>query len=78
VQDIYDNAEFFAGYSEMRRSVEGPTGATLRTTLTTLMRSGFTLTHVEEWAPMHEQIEARPEVAQERERPIFLLLAAHK
>jgi hypothetical protein len=27
VQNIYDNAEFFAGYSRMRRSVDGLAGA---------------------------------------------------
>lgn len=51
---------------------------TMGTTLNILIRLGFTLTRVEEWGPTDEQIEARPELAEERERPMFLLVAAQK
>ena len=51
---------------------------TLGTTLTLLMRAGFTLTHAEEWRPTDAQIRARPELAEELERPMFLLLAARR
>lgn len=51
---------------------------TLGTTLTTLIRAGFTLTHVEEFRPTDEQIAAAPSLAEERDRPMFLLLAAHR
>lgn len=43
-----------------------------------LLGAGFTLTHLEEWGPTAEQIEARPDWAVERERPMFLLLAARR
>jgi len=43
-----------------------------------LLRNGFVLTHVEEWGPSGAQIDARPELAQERDRPPFLLLAARR
>ena len=49
---------------------------TLATIVTIVMAAGFTLTHVEEWAPSAAEIAARPELAKERERPMFLLAAA--
>jgi SAM-dependent methyltransferase len=49
---------------------------TLGTTLNTLIDVGFTIAHVEEWGPTDEQIAALPELAEERERPTFLLIAA--
>lgn len=49
---------------------------TLGTTLNTLIELGFTLTHVEEWGPTDEQIAELPELAEERDRPPFLLVAA--
>jgi SAM-dependent methyltransferase len=51
---------------------------TIGTTLNLLIRSGFTIGHVEEWSPTDAQIAARPVLAQERERPMFLLIAARK
>ncbi len=49
---------------------------TMGATLNTLMSLGFTITHVEEWGPTDEQIAELPELAEERERPAFLLVAA--
>lgn len=49
---------------------------TIGTTLTLLLRTGFSLDHVEEWSPTDAQIAARPALAQERDRPMFLLVAA--
>ncbi|KAA2213149.1 class I SAM-dependent methyltransferase [Teichococcus oryzae] len=49
---------------------------TLGTLLTLLIRAGFTLRHVEEWGPAEAQVAAQPELAAERERPAFLLVAA--
>lgn len=46
------------------------------TTLNLLIKTGFTLTHVEEWRPSDQQIAERPEFADELERPMFLLVAA--
>ncbi|EIM29278.1 class I SAM-dependent methyltransferase [Microvirga lotononidis] len=51
---------------------------TLGTYLNLLIRLGFTIAHVEEWAPTHEQVAARPDWAEERERPMFLLIAAQR
>jgi ubiquinone/menaquinone biosynthesis C-methylase UbiE len=51
---------------------------TMGTTLNVLLRQGFRLTHVEEWQPTAEQIEKGPDIAENRERPIFLLVAARR
>lgn len=51
---------------------------TLGSVLTLLIRQGFDLTHVEEWGPTEEQVAAHPEWGMERERPIFLLVAARR
>jgi ubiquinone/menaquinone biosynthesis C-methylase UbiE len=49
---------------------------TLATYLNLLARSGFRLSQVEEWGPTEAQIASRPEFADERQRPPFLLVAA--
>jgi SAM-dependent methyltransferase len=49
---------------------------TIGTTLNLLIHLGFAISHVEEWGPTDEQIKAKPEWAKERERPMFLLVAA--
>ncbi|MGH6949116.1 MAG: class I SAM-dependent methyltransferase [Kiloniellales bacterium] len=51
---------------------------TIDTTLNLLIRSGFAITHVEEWRPTDDQIAAKPELAEELERPMFLLVAARR
>jgi SAM-dependent methyltransferase len=51
---------------------------TIGTTLNLLIQSGFTIGHVEEFCPTAEQIAARPELEEERERPMFLLVAARR
>ena len=51
---------------------------TIGTTLNLLIKTGFTIRHVEEWAPTPAQIQAKPELAQELERPMFLLVAAQR
>jgi SAM-dependent methyltransferase len=51
---------------------------TLGTTLNSLIRVGFTISHVEEWGPTDDQIGANPQWAKERERPMFLLVAARR
>ncbi|WP_437659895.1 class I SAM-dependent methyltransferase [Sorangium sp. So ce1182] len=51
---------------------------TLGATLNALIRAGFAVSHVEEWGPTDAQIAARPEIAEERERPMFLLVAARR
>jgi SAM-dependent methyltransferase len=51
---------------------------TLSTYLNSLLRLGFALEHVEEWGPTDEQIAARPALEDERQRPMFLLVAARR
>ncbi|TPL93359.1 class I SAM-dependent methyltransferase [Mesorhizobium sp. B2-3-12] len=51
---------------------------TIGTTLNTLIRTGFTIEHVEEFRPTDAQIAARPELAEELERPMFLLVSARR
>jgi SAM-dependent methyltransferase len=51
---------------------------TLGTTLNTLIGAGFELRRVEEFAPTSEQVEQLPELAEELERPMMLLISARK
>jgi SAM-dependent methyltransferase len=51
---------------------------TIGTTLNLLIAQGFTIAHVEEWAPTDAQIAARPALAVERQRPPFLLVSAKR
>ncbi|MFC3326016.1 class I SAM-dependent methyltransferase [Mesorhizobium cantuariense] len=51
---------------------------TIGTTLNVLIQAGFTINHVEEFCPTAEQIAAKSELAEERERPIFLLVSARR
>ena len=51
---------------------------TLGTTLNALMSAGFALRHVEEWGPSAEQVAAVPELAEEAERPMMVLIAAQR
>jgi len=51
---------------------------TLATYVNLLACTGFTVAHVDEWAPTAEQVAAHPEWADERLRPPFLLIAADR
>jgi SAM-dependent methyltransferase len=51
---------------------------TIGTTVNLLLRAGFAISHVEEWGPSEEQIKALPTLADERQRPAFLIIAATK
>ncbi|WP_322416885.1 class I SAM-dependent methyltransferase [Mesorhizobium huakuii] len=51
---------------------------TIGTTLNALIQSGFTIGHVEEFCPTDAQIAARPGLAEELERPMFLLVSARR
>ncbi|MBM7050080.1 MULTISPECIES: bifunctional 2-polyprenyl-6-hydroxyphenol methylase/3-demethylubiquinol 3-O-methyltransferase UbiG [Rhizobium] len=48
---------------------------TMGTTLNLLIKSGFSIAHVEEWSPSDEDLALHPERAIERERPMFLLIS---
>lgn len=49
---------------------------TLATYLNLLIRNGFAIVHIEEWGPTDDQIRSRPELADERQRPPFLIVVA--
>lgn len=51
---------------------------TLGTTLNTLIAAGWTLRHVEEFAPTAAQIAEQPGLAEELERPMMLLVSAQR
>jgi SAM-dependent methyltransferase len=51
---------------------------TLGTTLNTLIDAGLALRRIEEFAPARAQIEQSPELAEELERPMMLLVAVRK
>jgi len=51
---------------------------TIGTYLNLLIGIGFTISRVEEWRPTPDQIAAQPTLAEELERPMFLLIAASR
>jgi SAM-dependent methyltransferase len=51
---------------------------TITTYVGLLLRLGFAIAHLEEWGPSDAQIAARPDWADERQRPPFLLMAARR
>lgn len=51
---------------------------TIGTTLNLLIGCGLAIARVEEFGPTKEQIAAKPELAEERERPMFLLVSARR
>jgi SAM-dependent methyltransferase len=51
---------------------------TIGTTLNALIAAGFALRHVEEFSPNTEQIAAWPELAEELERPMMLIVSAQR
>jgi SAM-dependent methyltransferase len=51
---------------------------TIGTTLNALIGAGFALRRVEEFAPTREQIAATPELADELERPMMMLVSAQR
>jgi hypothetical protein len=48
------------------------------TTLNTLIDTGFTIRQVQEWKPSVEQLAANPNLAEEMDRPMILLIAAQR
>jgi ubiquinone/menaquinone biosynthesis C-methylase UbiE len=51
---------------------------TFATYINLLLERGFILSHIEEWGPSEEQVALKPELADERQRPPFLLVAAKR
>ncbi|MFC7399883.1 class I SAM-dependent methyltransferase [Chelatococcus sp. GCM10030263] len=46
--------------------------------LNLLVSAGFTVSHLEEWGPSQAQIAVQPELAEERERPMFFIVAVER
>jgi hypothetical protein len=73
-----------------RYSIEGPRTTnwlakgvvkqhrTIGTTLNTLIGAGFTIRQVREWAPTPDQIAANPDLAEELERPMILIVSVER
>ncbi|KWI55401.1 SAM-dependent methyltransferase [Burkholderia pseudomultivorans] len=51
---------------------------TLGTLVNLLIASGFTLTHLDEWGPTPEQVDAQPALDEERDRPMMAIFAARR
>lgn len=51
---------------------------TIGTYLALLRRAGFDVFHLEEWGPSPAQVAAHPEWAEERERPLFMLVGCSR
>lgn len=51
---------------------------TLGTLLNLLIAAGFRIVHVNEWGPTPEQVQAQPALAEERERPMMLLVSVER
>lgn len=51
---------------------------TLGTYVNMLIAAGFAIVHLEEWAPTPEQVAAAPELADERRRAMFFLMAVQR
>lgn len=51
---------------------------TIATTLNSLIQAGFTIGRVEEFRPTDGQIATRPELAEELDRPMFLMVRARR
>jgi SAM-dependent methyltransferase len=51
---------------------------TIATYFALLQRTGFAVSHIDEWGPTAEQIAANPEWAPERDRPPFLIVACSR
>lgn len=51
---------------------------TIGTTLNTLIKSGFTVRHVEEFSPTEEQVKENPSFSEEVDRPMMLLISVQR
>jgi SAM-dependent methyltransferase len=51
---------------------------TLATYINMLTGLGFAISHVEEWGPTEEQVRSWPNLADDHQRPPFLLVAANR
>jgi ubiquinone/menaquinone biosynthesis C-methylase UbiE len=51
---------------------------TIGTQLNAMIRQGFTITHFQEWGPTDAEIAAQPALAEERDRPMMMIIAAHR
>jgi SAM-dependent methyltransferase len=66
------------GFGWFCRWAAGQGGGMLGTTQNLLLAAGFAIARIEEFAPTETQVAADPALAEERERPMFLLVAARR
>ncbi|MEG3012660.1 MAG: SAM-dependent methyltransferase, partial [Pseudomonas sp.] len=48
------------------------------TLLNSLIDAGFAIRHVNEWGPSDAEVAAQPALAEERERPMMMLVAVQR
>jgi hypothetical protein len=51
---------------------------TVGTLLNSLIDAGFTIRYVNEWGPSDAEVAAQPALAEERERPMMMLVAVQR
>jgi hypothetical protein len=51
---------------------------TVGTLLNALIGAGFTIQHVNEWGPSDAEVAAQPALAEERERPMMMLISVER
>ncbi|MBR1190830.1 class I SAM-dependent methyltransferase [Bradyrhizobium sp. AUGA SZCCT0160] len=51
---------------------------TIGTTLNILIGANFTIRHVQEWSPADDEVASNPDLAEELERPMMLLVVAQR
>jgi hypothetical protein len=51
---------------------------TVSTLLIRLIAAGFTLQHINEWGPTDAEVAAQPALAEERERPMMMLIGVQR
>lgn len=75
-QDVVRQPLFFGGsaYDSLAKGVVKQ-HRTIGTTLNTVIGAGFTVRHVREWASSADQIAANPDLAEELERPMILIIS---
>lgn len=51
---------------------------TVGTLLNSLIDAGFNIGHVNEWGPTDAEVQAQPALAEERERPMMMLVGVQR
>lgn len=51
---------------------------TVGTLLNSLIDAGFSIRHVNEWGPTDAEVQVQPALAEERERPMMMLVSVQR